>query len=115
MGDFVPLIKTFRGVQHYMRTNDDGSHTFAASQDCTAVIERNRAMRNHNDGYNRDRTMRRVGSIPAIVELMWLNQGVDIWNPDHRKEVVRRLNDSDWSGLRSADGVIAVTQDGGFR
>jgi hypothetical protein len=117
MGDFVPLIRTFQGVQHYMRTNDDGSHTFAASQDVEGVLEANKAARNTNDGYNKDRTMRRVASIPVVVQLAWLNEDppLDIYNPEHSDRLAKRLNDPDWSLLRTADGRISALADGGFR
>lgn len=42
----------------------------------------------------------KVGHIPASVALKWLvEDGLDIWNPDHHEWKMRRLMDSDWRHL----------------
>lgn len=117
MQGFSRLLTTWQGVTHWMRTNPDGTHTFAASQDVEAVLDANKAARNHNDGYTKDRGMRRVASIPVVVQLMWLNEDppLDIYNAEHADRLAKRLNDPDWAYLRTADGRVAALADGGFR
>lgn len=78
-------------------------------QDVGAALEQNKAMRNHNDGYSKSRELRRVAHIPAIVIEMWKKEGIDLYNPDHATEVARRLNDPDWGLLRTADGMLDVS------
>src|SRR5690606_29521534 len=120
MSDFAPLFRSSRGIDHFMRTNPDGSHTFAASQDVTAVLEQNKAERNHNDGYSQDRTLRRAARIPYILMLQWLYEDGK-WaedaghDPDTAVWLARKLNDPDYAYLRTADGQVAPLADGGFR
>ena len=71
-------------------------------------------MANHNDGYTPSRDMRRVASIPAAVRLKWMiEEGWD-WMDYHQDEGVARklaqkLNSSEWSHLRTADGNLGVS------
>lgn len=100
------------GVAHFWRDTEDGGEVVSA-QDVTAFIERNKASCNENDGYTKDRTMRRVGEIPPIVIQKWLiEEGLDVWNPDHAHRLMRKLNDPDWRYLRSAPGTLGKTADG---
>lgn len=107
---FRHLYTSAYGVKHYMRTNPDGSYTFAAGQDVEPVLDRNKAMANHNDGYNAKRDMRRVASIPFA---LWLKvkseQGIDLFDPDNKDALVRILNDPDYAYLRTAPGRIGLT------
>lgn len=74
-------------------------------QDVAPILKRNKALQNCGDnGYGKSRDFRRVASIPLVVVDKWLREGVDIFNPDHAKEVKRRLNSSEWAHLRTADG-----------
>lgn len=109
MPDFVPLFTSAAGIRHYMRTNEDGTHTFAASQDTSAIIDANRAMRNHNDGYSRSREWRRAGSIPFVLVQKWLHEeGWDAFDPANADRLVKKLNDPDYADLRTADGRLAL-------
>lgn len=78
-------------------------------QDIGAALEQNKAMRNHNDGYSESREFRRVAHIPQIVIEMWKSEGIDLYNQDHATEIARRLNDPDWGLLRTADGMLSVS------
>lgn len=110
MSDFVPLFTSAAGIRHFMRTNVDGSHTFAASQDTTDIIARNRAMANENDGYTKSREMRRVASIPYVLIQKWLHEeGWDALDPDNTDRLARKLNDPDYAYLRTADGRLGVS------
>lgn len=78
-------------------------------QDTEALLDRNQAMANHNDGWSvegkskGDKLLRRVASVPWTVITDWKeNKGVDYFNPDHQDAVNRLLDDSDWSRLRTA-------------
>lgn len=94
------------GVSHYSRADGNGGIDILSVQDVGAVIEGAKAQRLHNDGYTKDRTMRRVAVIPAVVEQQWMQEG---WYPHDKAELARRLNSSDWMHLRTADGRLGVT------
>ena len=80
-------------------------------QDVEAILDRNKAMRTHNDGYVADRSMRRVATIPLIVRNIILNDhGWDPWKPHlYPEKMAALLNDPDWAFLRTADGRIGVS------
>jgi hypothetical protein len=110
MSEFRPLFTSAAGIRHYMRTNADGSHTFAASQDTQAILDRNRAMATENDGYTKSREMRRVASIPYVLIQKWLHEeGWDALDPENVDRLARKLNDPDYAYLRTADGRLGVS------
>jgi hypothetical protein len=78
-------------------------------QDVGAVLDQNKKLQNHNDGYSESRELRRVASIPAVVIEQWKNEGIDIFNPDHAVAVARKLNDPDYAYLRTAGGNLGVS------
>jgi hypothetical protein len=79
-------------------------------QDCYDILELNKAMLTENDGYTKDRSMRRVASIPALVRnkvLIQTNGGVDLWRPETDEKWYKKfLNDSDNKLLRTAPGRL---------
>ncbi len=96
-----------------MRTNEDGSHTFAASQDTAGIIEQNKAMATHNDGYSQGRDVRRVASIPFSLILKWKHEeGWDAFDPNHADKLAQKLNSSDFLHLRTAPGRVSGTDEG---
>ncbi len=75
-------------------------------QDVEPVLERNKALLTHDDGYSPSRDMKRVASIPNIVIEQWLKEGVNVFDPNCEAEVMRRLNSSDWAHFRTSGGKI---------
>lgn len=103
------------GVAHYWRDTNEGGEVLTL-QDVASILEDNRAQYDTNDGYTADRSMRRVAYIPQVIIQKWLNEeGLDVWNTDHKQRLMRKLNDPDWRYLRTAPGQLGATQDGGFR
>lgn len=94
------------GVAHYSRPDGAGGLEILSAQNVADVIERNKAMATTNDGYTPDRTMRRVATIPAVIEQKWIEEG---WYPHDKAELARRLNSSDYAHLRTAPGRLGVT------
>lgn len=114
MSRMVPLFTSSAGIEHRMVKTADGIQ-FAATGETDPVIERNKAMATHNDGYTKDRTMRRVASIPLIIWLKWLNEeGWDAFKPENAKKLCDKLNDVEWSHLRTATGRLEYSN-GRFR
>lgn len=93
----------------------DGNETrFASTQEVAPILEQNKAMANHNDGYTADRTMRRAASIPYIVGLKWLHE--EGWwfmdaghDPDVARKLVGKLNSSEYAHLRTAGGHLGLS------
>jgi hypothetical protein len=103
------LFTSSAGINHYMVQDENGT-SFASSAATDPVIERNKAMLTHNDGYTPSRDMRRVASIPYIIGLKWLNEeGWWFLDPDCADKLAEKLNSSDWRHLRTAEGRVAVS------
>lgn len=87
--------------------NEDGTSTIIETQDCDAILERNRAMYNHNDGYTPSRDIRRVASIPLELVYKWLNEeGWNAFDPHCADKLKQKLNDPAYLYLRTAPGRL---------
>lgn len=85
---------------------EDGKAIERHTQDVEPILDQNKRLATADDGYSPSRDMRRVASIPNIVVLQWLAEGVDIFDPNDRAEVKRRLNSPEWAHLRTAPGSV---------
>lgn len=106
-----PLFKSSIGVEHFIE--DDGEYEegkfriHSRYPFDSEVLERNKAMATHNDGYTPSRDLRRVASIPAGLLLYW--QNVEGWNPlapENADKLKAKLNDSEFLWLRTAPGRL---------
>lgn len=84
----------------------DGRFTLRQVQDVTPVLEHNKALATHNDGYSPSRELRRAASIPLVVVEQWRREGIDIFDPNSRDAVRSKLNSSEWAYLRTAPGRL---------
>lgn len=112
------LFRSTHGVDHYM-VEEAGKIHFAIQQDVAPVLERNKRMVTHNDGYSKSREFRRVASIPYSIMYKWLNE--EGWwaldadkDPDVAKKLAAKLNSNEFEHLRTAEGRVGV-QDGRIR
>ena len=102
------------GIVKHWRPDGKGGAEIRISQEIGAMLERNKAMAAHNDGYSPSRELRRAASIPAWVRLKWiLEEGWD-WmmhdrDPGIAKKLAAKLNDPDWAFLRTGPGRIGVS------
>lgn len=95
------------GMEVWTTRLSDGSFLIEQRQDVGAAIDLNKAMANENDGYSRDRNLKRQAHIPDIIAMKWLNEdGLNIYDPDHADAVWKRLHDPDWRYLLTAPGDI---------
>ncbi len=101
------LLLAEHGVRHDWIDNHDGTFTVASRQDVEPFLDRNKALANANDGYNRSRDMRRLASIPNIVLMQWLNEAGSMEILRDPKFLARKLNDPDYLYLRTAPYRIA--------
>lgn len=101
------LYRSEGGIDHYWVDNGDGKYVVTAVQQATPILDRNKAMATHNDGYSPSRDLRRVASIPFIVAMRWLNEeGWWCFDPENSDRLKRKLNSSDWAHLRTAPGRV---------
>ncbi len=80
-----------------------------SSQDVEPILDNNRELSNpglSGDGYSPSRELRRVASIPNIVIEQWLMEGINICREADWPKVKRRLNDGEWSKLRTSTGRL---------
>lgn len=115
MSSRAPLITTEAGIRHEI-IFDEGKMITCATQDTTPVLELNKAMATHNDGYTPSREMRRVASIPLILIYKWRQEeGWDAFDPQHADKLAQKLNDPDYAYLRTAPGRVRALPGGGLR
>ena len=85
---------------------DDGNIIERKTQDVEPFFEHNKALYNAGDGYSPSRELRRAASIPMVVVEQWLSEGIDIFDPNHKEAVRRKLNDPENRFLRTAPGKL---------
>lgn len=101
------LLRSSSGIDHFLRHEADGSVHVESWQDPEPFLDINKAMFTHNDGWNADKTQRRVATIPNILIQKWLEEeGLDIHNPAHENRLKAKLNSSEYLYLRTAPGRI---------
>lgn len=101
------LLDSWCGVKetfHYDRSSD--LTTVSISQDCQRILDNNKELENHTDGYSKSRELRRVASIPLAVYEKWMREdGVNLMRmPKEEKKVYLKLklDDPDWKHLNTA-------------
>jgi len=100
-----PFFRSSFGVRHYWRDDGDGNASIVSFQDTDDILEHNKAQATHNDGYNPDRTMRRVASIPMVLIHHWLvTEGWNALDPACADKLKQKLNDPEYRYLRTAPG-----------
>ena len=109
MSDFEHLLTSKAGVRWGYRLDANGGMTFAAQQDVAPVLEQNKAMANHNDGYTQSREMARVASIPISIIYKWMTEeGWDPFSPDPdcQRKLAMKLDSPDYRYLRTSGLVL---------
>lgn len=95
------------GVTESLLFHADGSFALQRSQDVEPALEANRRLRAEGDGYSPSRELRRIASIPTVVQFEWIRRyGVDPLARGNEALLRRLLNDPDWRHLRTAPGAF---------
>jgi hypothetical protein len=113
-----PLLRltSLHGIDHVIDYDERGIIIDRTVQEADPILDRNKAMQNHNDGYTHSREMRRVASIPLNLIYKWLQEeGWDAFNPQHSDKLAAKLNSEEYRYLRTAPGQLGVLPDGGVR
>jgi len=105
------LLDADGGVVSTFHYDEDGeTTTVSVGQDVEPILEANKAAQTINDGYNEDRTLKRIASIPLVVVQQWMKEdGVNFLAlPKHEKQkyLRRKLNDPDNRFLRTSPGIF---------
>lgn len=109
MSQRVPLFTSSFGIHHTWLQEADGWRV-ESWQDTDPVIEQNKAMATHNDGYSPSRELRRVAQIPMILVLKWLNEeGWNALDPACVHKLAQKLNSNEYAYLRTAPGRLGVS------
>ena len=78
------------------------------TQSCDRILAENREKRLVDDGYTKDRSMKRVAQIPLIIVEKWLKEeGWNALDGNHSERLMQKLDDPDWSYLKTSDGKAA--------
>lgn len=71
------------------------------TQDVEPLLDRNKAIQAQRwDGYNDARDMQAIAELPIAILEQWHKEGVSILDPNHDKEIRKRLRDPALSGFR---------------
>ena len=85
---------------------EDGKIIIRKTQDVEPIFDNNKRLMNDGDGYSPSRDMRRVAIIPNVIIEQWIREGVNIFDPNHKDAIRRKLNSSEYAHLRTAPGQL---------
>jgi hypothetical protein len=96
----------YSGVVQKMEKIDGKNYIRTISADIEANTDWNKARQNDgSNGYSPSRDFQHVASIPLHVVELWKKvYGIDVFNKDHEKAVIRLLNDSELRHFRTNNG-----------
>lgn len=108
MAEVLPFLIEPNGVIREWHTNADGSYTVVSySPYESQLLDNNKAMFNHNDGYTPSRDMQRVASIPPLLQEHWMNvEGWNPFDPENSGKLAAKLDSSEFQWLRTAPGRL---------
>lgn len=104
--DYDPLT----GITTYHSYNHDTKQTIIErEQKVDHILDMNKALAN-DDGYKKDgikKSWMHAATIPAIIIEKWLiEDGIDVFNPDHMPRVKAKLNSNEYKYLRTINGRV---------
>lgn len=80
----------------------------AHEQDVSGVLAANRARAAERDKHAKWRDFERVASIPAVVVLEWMKEGINVMAPnaEDKKRIKAKLNSPEYAYLRTRGGRL---------
>lgn len=105
--DFDPLtwVRVFHEYDPLSKVT-----TIQSVADVSPILERNKTAYNDDDAKAKGikNGWWRVASIPnALIEKWRAEEGIDVFNKNHRQAVMRKLQDPDYRYLRTSSGRLA--------
>jgi len=110
---FLPEVDPFTGtVETYSWNEATKSLTIARTQDCTPILDANKAMQNDTSQAWKKSEARwmQIASIPNEIIAQWLQEGINVYHAktdrhgvpnEHMKRVLAKLADPDWRYLKT--------------
>lgn len=97
------------GVKRMWADDGEGGGVVRTVQDVTSIVEHNKRAANTNDGYNKTRDMKRVGTVPYVTMYKWIAEArLDPADPEFteklNKIIIAKLNSGDFQYLKSIPG-----------
>lgn len=86
----------------------EGKFNIHHTQDVEPIIEHNKRLQNEPD-YKKagiKNEFQHFATIPDIVIMQWMKEGIDVFNKDHWPAVLRKLRDPQYRHLRTSLGGI---------
>ena len=102
------LLSDDNGLKTFMEISSDGE-TFNINkvQDITAMLALNKASANELGSKARSDCYNHAARIPAIIIAKWMiEDGIDVYNPDHMDKVKIKLNSSEYMYLRTNEMTL---------
>ena len=100
-------------VKTTYHSDDPNKHVvIERNVDYKPIIEHNKKMYTHNDGYSKSRDLKRVASIPTLVLELWTKEynGTGNWfalsKEEQQKILKKKLNSSEFQYFRTAPGRL---------
>lgn len=108
MAEVLPFLREPNGIVREWHTNPDGTYTVTARQNIESdILDRNKSLYTHNDGYTPSRDMQRVASIPQLLLEHWkFVEGWDPFHPENADKLAAKLDSSEFLWLRTAPGRL---------
>lgn len=105
------LFKKRDAVDTTYSVGPDGKLEIARTQDVEKILDENKRRMNAAPNVNSgqvftEEVFNKVASIPMVVVEQWLAEGIDVFNPEHHKAVMRKLNDPEYRYLRTLPGKL---------
>ena len=95
------------GVRVDFRPQNDGTFLIETSEDVQPHLEMNKALMAADDPHERRKQdMWHQAHIPTTVILKWLQEGIDVFNPDHDAAVNKKLNSNEWRYLKTSEVIL---------
>lgn len=99
-------VDEYSGLVQKMVKIDGKNHIQTVSADLEANTDWNKERQNDgSNGYSPSRDLQHVASIPVYMVELWKKlYGIDVFNKDHEKAVIRLLNDPELRHFRTNNG-----------
>ena len=100
------------GVKTRYIKESDGKLTINSQHDLNSLMDRNKKLYTHNDGYTPSKDFKRVASIPPIILQLWTKEynGSNNWwalPKEIQKKIMRtKLNSSEFKYFKTSEGSL---------
>lgn len=96
------------GIRYEFIDGEGDDFHIRQTQDVQCFIDHNKRLQNTGKDYwKAGGDWRHEATIPLGVQYEWLSRyGIEVWNPEHKDAVVKKLNDPEWKYLKTSEIII---------